>query len=658
MTSLAPITIEQCRLLDPKNDQDLVDQYNRAVQIAEEIRRQFGIDSLNSGVVKKLSSVGEVLTRPRYSIGAIGVTGSGKSTTINSILGVTRIEDRPVPEAAVGANTTATMTRLRNASQNELTLTYLTRQEFDEKRKYLCSIVGFPPEMDDDDILRELPRHIEKATAGLLVHPDEARKVERDDPVRLEKLLTARKHHGSLLGEESPTVKHLGAEGYCDRRRYLAYGPDEHPANGLLNYAQIGLNNANLPEELEIFDLPGPGAMNSVDVWTTRRSLNELNGVLWFVSVQDLGKAAMHNVVVDLVKKFGERFAPRVWVVFTKWDTLTAGVLHGDGESSIFGNIGKLVEDLRMQASQVKFFSYEFVGLDVDSVKQRLCFKLGSDSHEPRGLKNYPEFRDTYDFLLEEGGVSELRRLILETLPAEVRESTRDFAVQDLSDIIRELERHRTTLQRRHNATKEQRAQFIAANASALRAVDAIQRDKDLLHTTAAKTQKKLYSQFVRLFDPNGDGRQAKANVARAGDIPRYFRLAAEQLEELLDSETQDRIKEAYEKYSPCFEGQDVPVLHCDSPSALWNELQIQDESDPSWRGVQFPHFADDQMFRYGEYADLAKGDVFWEMMCEKITLTSQQSAYAVYSRLWQRAKEVQQALFELCLPQNSTAKN
>lgn len=63
-------------------------------------------------------------------------------------------------------------------------------------------------------------------------------------------------------------------------------------------------------------------------------------------------------------------------------------------------------------------------------------------------------------------------------------------------------------------------------------------------------------------------------------------------------------------------------------------------------------------MFRYGEYADLAKGDVFWEMMCEKITLTSQQSAYAVYSRLWQRAKEVQQALFELCLPQNSTAKN
>ncbi len=358
-----------------------------------------------SAVTEPLRLARAKLARKRYVVGFIGLTQAGKSTTVNNILGEEVCKSGRTSDA-----TSSQPARLLRAPENAVEVEYLTPERYAARRRAVCSALGLsaPPEKDDELLV-------------LLDNPETFRQLgalgprHRDDLAYLKDLLAAARRHGrEYLRDPARAVAGIA---YADRYEYTTHRPGEAGARELLlREARFLLDNSNLPDDLELCDLPGLDSKRTVDDLVTRDYLPELDGTFLFVNVgmntQSAGMLGTLNLVAN---EFGGRAGSRAWVIFTKMDSLTSN--HFKPDENIFRGLKDMLAGANVPAGQVCFCSNDvFAALAANPAPaepRALASQLLKQTPaEPVPAVTPPEFRAAWEALLVDGGVGRIRALM------------------------------------------------------------------------------------------------------------------------------------------------------------------------------------------------------------------------------------------------------
>ncbi len=651
---VATLTLGDCPLLeDSPENRALIDAFNQAVAQFAIFPRAFGEDLAQDPTLvelsEKLRKIGQDLTKQHYSIGFIGPTQNGKSTALNYVLDVTQPRDQPCREGG-GDNTTSTMSRIRQG-QRGVKLIYMNQAQFENKRKALCLASGLNPgsdekQSDDKDLLSRIPQRLVDVEQGSAPVLENGKEILPHDVVKLQQLLNARRSDPSLIDSPPQQVD------YARREIYLNYVEQAHRANSLLQEAQISFDSAYLPTELEMYDLPGPGAKSTIDEWTTRQYLPQMNGVMLFVEVTKLGNEVVERLYSQLRSQFRDRVNKRVWIVLTRWDSPQYAALVGDRRDTTFSAIKAFMLDKDLPASQIRFVCAPWYKRDNQLTVAHFRGILQTDSPYPETLPATDELYPRFTELLDKGGILSLRELVLNVIPHDVRQEIMDAAQSGLAEIRAHLKRRLSNEVRKRTALDDQADQASQCGEALKQLLIRIKRDLSPFEKAAADLRAGLRETFGRHC--------GTAEVLdEYHEVPTKFPIHTRKLEERLLGQVQTSIiPELYRLWQSDFDSlPDLKIL--ESPTGemltlgqMWRSFGTEEGQPLSHINGQFPSFLDSRLFAKGgdprAEADLEKGAVYRAMMEEKICLTAQQAVHAVRNALQERGLRIKRELDQL----------
>src|SRR5437868_4875782 len=138
--------------------------------------------------LKPLAKVRDLMTQQRYSVGCIGITQAGKSTTINNVLG------EEVCKPGAGDACSSQPSRIVFADRRSLDIEFLTPDRLASRRQQLCEQIGLATPEDDARLLPMLDKPETFRT------PDGQEPPRlREDLVYLRDFLTAYRKHNDLV---------------------------------------------------------------------------------------------------------------------------------------------------------------------------------------------------------------------------------------------------------------------------------------------------------------------------------------------------------------------------------------------------------------------------------------------------------------------------
>ena len=195
------LTLDTCPLLNPADDrtQRILELYNGTAKQLELLESTFPelvrSDAQVKKLVEELRRICRELQKKSYSIGFIGPTQSGKSTTVNYVLDAIDPVDQPCREGH-GDNTTSAVSRIIRGERS-VQLHYMPPEKFAQKRERLCQATGFDPASSDDDILRQADQRLADVRSGAAQPLPDGEQILEHDIIVLKALLTAYKryHH-------------------------------------------------------------------------------------------------------------------------------------------------------------------------------------------------------------------------------------------------------------------------------------------------------------------------------------------------------------------------------------------------------------------------------------------------------------------------------
>lgn len=667
---IQPITLEECPLLkvgpeslngeggrDQQAVADLITAFNRAVDQLRLFRRAFGHDlDQDERLVElrqKLWAIRKELTKQHYSIGFIGPTQNGKSTALNYVLDATNPTDQPCREGNAD-NTTSTMSRIRFGPRG-VRLFYMTPQQFAKKREALCLACGLNPESSDEDLLKRLPVRVSEVNEGIAPTLEGGKEILPHDLFKLEQLLKACLTDPDLVGSGSRDVE------YARREVYLNYVKDAHRANPLLKEACISFDSPFLPKELELFDLPGPGAKSTIDEWTTRQYLPEMNGVMIFVEATKLGNEVVERLYAQLRSQFRDRVHRRVWIVLTRWDSPQYAALVGDRKDTTFTAIKAAMQEKGLPASQIRFVCSPWYRRSAGFPIEHFQGVLGNDSPYPETLPETDELRQRFTELLDKGGILSLRELVLKTIPHDVREEIKETSAVQLRQVRTQLKERFAKEIRKRTATETQSLQASECEEALKLLLIRMRRELEPFEKAAADLRKDLKETFWKHC------RSAEV-LDEFHEVPTKFPVHTRILEDRLYNQLQHSIvSQLYGYWQASFEAlPNLSVMESPeglplTPGEVWRRFAEEDEQGISRRRESFPSFLDARLFaKSGDHAaegDLERGEAYREMMEEKICLASQQAAHAVRNILQGRGLEIKKELDQLVWAEGTTPK-
>lgn len=645
-----PLQLKNCPLLNEQvgSDMVLLRRYEIACKQFQLLFGHFGEEMRDDPTVKPLVNemerVRNSLAKSHYAIGFIGPTQSGKSTAFNYVLDAVDTDDQPCKEGG-GDNTTATVSRIRRGKRS-LSLIYMTPSQLDKKRELLCRVTAFDPDVDDRDILSRVPARMAEVQNGRTEHLLANEPILPRDVELLKELLETVVVSGRLIAD--PAVVD-DSRGYEHRERFLNYGSDSDPAKTLLREARLCFESEHLPDELEMFDLPGPGAKSSVDKWTTRQYLPEMDGVMLFVNATKLGDQAVEELYGDLRSIFKERIGRRVWIVFTRWDGPTRPALVGDGKQCVFSSIDAFLKEKKVDPKQVRFVCapWYLTSDPKTRVTDHFRERLKGDSAIPLTLKLYSQFEPAFQELFDGGGIPSLRKLILQELPQDVRAEIATSSSQSLDRICTGLHRRFQNEVRRRTANEQQ--QSVASRCKKLMD-ELLARIEDELapyESAATALRESLRETFIEVC---AKPEILTRNASVPDDFPTHVDELEKRLHAVIDANTFPKL---YQHWQPMFDA--IPVIDVmDCPGGcgeVWQSFSQPNEEEREQFMSQFPTFYDSHLFANGDAdtrRDLIDGEAYHSMMKEKINLVSQQAVHAIRVRLIHRGREIKENIDQL----------
>ena len=385
-----PLDVSNCKLVDPA----LVGLFNATEAYVLRIRQArerpcpdaeadvggpHAPAALDFGEVERLlAAIAADISKSCCAVGFLGVTGAGKSHTLNELIGYDLL-----PLGSCGHPCTNAITRIKfipSGSRPEYELWYMTEEEFACRRHALASLLGLDtPRADAGD---PLPKTDEQLIAELesLINDDEEPMEERDiAQTFLRFLRLAGETRGQFIRpvDERKIVRGTVADLVALKALLVqvAQHGDLEPMAArastpysLLAEVRIRVPLDRPPGDVELVDLPGILARLAQD--DMAKYLSEMDGVFVAMSSQNLGLKVFGELKDRLKQRFGD-IRGRTWIYVTKMDTPDRAAIQAP-KNSIFHGIDKTVQG-----------TWGFQG---EAISQHLCL---TSNHVNRLVQRY-----------------------------------------------------------------------------------------------------------------------------------------------------------------------------------------------------------------------------------------------------------------------------
>lgn len=447
---MAQLTHEQCRLL---KDDGLVDRFNSIDEILTEAIATlpaFGQRELVAKIRSDLEIVAERMTRERFSIGFIGPSQAGKSTTVGNLLSVSK-DECPAPQGA-GGPTTSVPTRLipcpepsprcKPGERHAIRLQFMTKQEFRDRLADICKLVGIDYE----------PNHPRLAELVAAQHAEQPHHKAADHRVLLT-LLEAGKRFPQVLQETS-----LFEDGDYSKRRDYATHQDKPSRYTLLREVQIEFTTDAMSPEIEMIDLPGLGVDKESDDRLTINFLPQLDGAFMFQLSSQVKAAEISRLAEPMRRQHRSTLGGRVWMVVTRCDDLNELQLHGPPEDptqpSMFCHLNETLKNQGLSLDAVLFVGNAYhvalmearakgaTGVPAE-VRSRfptvLRFTAEGGPMIPERCSRYEGQVEPWRRFMLDAGLSHLRETMQTRVAESVRDQTKRTVVDGLSVAVNRL---------------------------------------------------------------------------------------------------------------------------------------------------------------------------------------------------------------------------
>lgn len=450
---MATLTHEACRLLQ---DDKLVDRFNAVAEILSEASGKlprFAEREVVAGVKLDLAALADTMTRKRFSIGFIGPSQAGKSTTVGNLLSVSK-DECPAPQGS-GGPTTSVPTRLvpcaepaaqcQPGERHLIELQYMTKGQFRDRVRDLCRICKLPY----DDNVRSLLEAAQKQTA-------EQPHFKAPD-------------HGVLIGLlraaiEFPDVLHDVAKveiGQFSKRRDYATHQEKPTKYSLLREVRIHYVTDAMSHDIDMIDLPGLGVDKESDDALTIAFLPQLDGAFMFQESHQMKSATVSTLAEPMRDQHRNTLGGRVWMVVTKCDALNELQLHGPpedpGQPSAFCHLNDTLKNQGLGTDAVIFVGNAYyvalLGLPRQSdgslarPTPEICarfpvvvrFDESGEPFVPPRCQQYPGQVEPWRRFVLDGGLSHLRETMQTKVAESVRAQTRRAVGEKLGKIVEGL---------------------------------------------------------------------------------------------------------------------------------------------------------------------------------------------------------------------------
>ena len=443
---MARLEYSDCKLLQ---DNTLVDRFNRVDEVFSEALEnlpRFGQRDTVKKVKAELSRLAEVMVRPRFTIGFIGPSQAGKSTTVGNLLAVSK-DESPAPQGT-GGPTTSVPTRLiprrePHAScppgeRHGIELQFLTTKQFQERVADICAIL----ELAYD----ENPRRLLEATRAQ--HAERPHFMAADHRVLIG-LLEAALEFPDVIQE---TAK-VEAGVYSKRRDYATH-QDKPSKYTLLSEVLIYFVTDAMSLDIEMIDLPGLGVDKESDDRLTLAFLPQLDGAFMFQLASQVKSAEISRLAGKMRQQHSKSLGGRVWMVVTRCDDLNELQLSGPPEDptqpSMFCHLNETLGNQGLSEDAVIFVGNAYhkdllvaheqgeTGVPA-AVRQRFPTVLRFDEQDepviPDRCLQYGGQVESWRRFVLEGGMPHLR----ETMQSKVADSVRRQTCRDVAKALDEV---------------------------------------------------------------------------------------------------------------------------------------------------------------------------------------------------------------------------
>jgi hypothetical protein len=668
--SLRELPEAACPLL--KNSPQLRERFNTLAGELNEVEAgdpEFFARKDVRAMAEEASGLRELLARPRYLVGFLGLFQVGKSTTVNRVLRADA-DNRPAFEGQTGSATTATVTRVRSAptGTHAITLRYLTRAGYLDRRDGLvkklaerCSIRA--TEIDESALSAQLPGLIEDAKRT----PDPFLPKNLEF---LQRLVNGHRRFSREVIREDESLEMPGKP-YARRWAYINHSNTQadDPSAPLLRDVYIDFVTDVVPREVELIDMPGLGVGWVIDNLLTNDLLKQVNGAMLFYNAsENLDNETLADVLIQLHKTFPDGLRNRVWVVLTKCDALTRAHFT-PGDKNIFTGISTFLERRRLSPDQVVFVCNKWDGKSPEQIAEQVRDLADTDDLHAK-FPEHSELVKNFLALKQNGGIDRLRNLITHDVAVAVEQETRREVERRLLALEDQL---RTARQLREEETRfdpNRQANLFQVLSALSRVLGHVDRRthlldpgeglRDYFSEPAKAARQSLVDVLDRIY-PQGNVLRGMTVVQVGGLFPSHAHMLEERLTAIL---TNEMLPEVFRRVGEEFVSlPDVPVVSCPhGVRARWEEWANSDRRDRSWRlALNFPSFLDPDRALFGLASAQAKaalnGLSYREMMLEKVRRVTQQSAHALRVRVRQHLLALEQAYREALETQNVLAR-
>jgi len=655
MPTYRPLTPPDCPLLvhDPAGG-ELIALANACGQQFNDISAGpvAGVLSRDDG--KKLQSryekIRDLLTRSHYRVGFLGTSSAGKSTIFNRVLQET------VAESGSGQATTSLPSRLRRRVEGRrCILQYMTDDQYRDRLKKLCLEVGIGSVPESEDDLAAMVGQLRPTAVGS--DDNSQRPVRQDDIAYLKSFLDCYRGHRSKVRPGEPATLDIPFDKRADyiNHSYLK-SSNESSDSLLISEAQLFIPNDNLPDRLELCDLPGLNASRSVDTIITRDFIHQqLDGALLFVNAADnMANAVVKDILGRLNHRYGESLSGRAWVVFNKSDTLTKPHYYpGVGQRSVFDNILDLIRESKIPVTQVCFTSSRLIddalaaGGTLDRAKAADRLTLGDD---PIPSTLPPDLRPVWEELVKDGGVSRLRHLILHEIAHSVAAQIRQSAKAELTRLAEDVTFLVEAEKRRRTGGPALRQKAVTCRNTVLWLRQGLAgRASDF--PVLAELRDHLRSKLALLLCPD----EKHANTLKGmppAKLEQQFHIDARNLDEtLVDLLANEVIDKVFQKVGEHLDPLPaVPVGRYGGVGEAWQEFRRVDRTDDGWQHAAFPSFASDEVLASlgGRGHQHFDGETYLDLMGDKVRVAVAQLVHGLRTRLRSRLGELESELDRL----------
>jgi hypothetical protein len=447
------LNLDACRLLQAE---ELVERFNAVDQILEEAIEKlprFAERDVIAKVKANLGELAETMTRKRFSIGFIGPSQAGKSTTVGNLLSVSK-DECPAPQGS-GGPTTSVPTRLvpvaepdprcKGGERHLIELQYMTNAEFRGRIRDICRLC----KLEYDDNMRSLLEAAQQQTA-------EQPHFKAPDHGVLIGLLQAALEFPDVI-QETPRVE----VGDFSRRRDYATHQEKPTKYTLLREVRIHFVTDAMSHDIDMIDLPGLGVDKESDDALTLAFLPQLDGAFMFQESHQMKSATVSTLAEPMRDQHRNTLGGRVWMVVTKCDNLNELQIQGPPEDpdqpSAFCHLADTLKNQGLGGDAVifvgNFYYTKLLGLPRQpdgtlarptpeiQVQFETVVKFDAEGNPvvPERCRKYPGQVEPWKRFVIDGGLSNLRETMQTKVAESVRSQTRRAVTERLGKIVEDL---------------------------------------------------------------------------------------------------------------------------------------------------------------------------------------------------------------------------